>query len=98
MLLGRRLRLVRRGVSLDVAAFSDSDGGGDGDEHMIQPTRAKRGAWTRLRALDAGDMRTNLEWPGQALNRHEWRCGDAVEASTHTVEASTPRVRHHQAG
>ena len=98
MLLSRRLRLVRRAVSLDVATFSDSDGNQDGDRNMIQPTRAQRGAWTRPRSLDAGDMRTNLEWPGQALNRHEWRCGDAVEASTHAVEASTPRVRHHQAG
>ena len=97
MLLSRRLRLVRRGVSLDVAAFSDSDGSQDGDEHMIHPTRAQRGAWTRSRSLDTGDMRTNLEWPGQALNRHEWRCGDAVEASTRSVQASTPRVRHHQA-
>ena len=98
MLLSRRLRLVRRGVSLDVAAFPVSDGSQDGDEHMIQPTRAQRGACTRSRPLDAGDTRTNLEWPGRALTRHEWRCGDAVEASTHAVEASTPRVRHHQAG
>ena len=97
MLLSRRLRLVRRGVSLDVAALPDSDGSQDGDEHMIQPTRAQRGAWTRSRSLDTGDMRTNLEWPGQAMNRHEWRCGDAVEASTRSVQASTPRVRHHQA-
>ena len=32
------MSVVRRGVSLDVAAFSDSDGSQDGDEHMIQPT------------------------------------------------------------
>ena len=98
MFVSRRLRLVRRDVSLDVAAFSDSDGSQDGDEHMIQPTRAQRGAWTRSRSLDTGDMRTNLEWPGQALNRHEGRCGDALEASTHAVEASTPHMRHHHAG
>ena len=60
MALSRRLRLVRRGLSLDMVAFSDSDGGPDGDDHMIQPTRAQRGAWTRSRPLDADKPRVVL--------------------------------------